>query len=70
MKLLIPLLTVALFLWLASASQQDGAYSQSDIDAVTRLSLAKLTLQQRQAAVLQEMFNIKDEEIGRAVRLW
>lgn len=62
MKLLIPLL--ALFLWLASASQQDGAYSQSDIDAVTRLSMPP-TLKERQRAAIMDLWSIKEAEVDR-----
>ena len=71
MKLLLPILCCALLYWLATTSHhRDGEYSQSDIDAVTRLSLQPVALKQRQAAAIRDLWGIKEAEVAQPVVLW
>ena len=72
----IALLTLIAFAWLAYAAfeaQQPASYDNGMIEQLNRISenavMPKTKLQQ-QAAALQDLYQISDDEISKPVRLW
>ena len=65
MRYILPVITLAAFLWLAHYSRnQEQGYTHSVF------SVLPMTLQQRQAQALREIWNLSDDDIAAPVILW
>lgn len=64
MKLIIPLLSLIAFLWLAAQKPVEHGYSASDIEAVNML-----TANPNRAQIMR-LYDISEDEVSRPVNLW